>query len=176
MRLIVKNLARFVLVALILLAEASVAAFSAFVVITPENQGRYPFLVQVRTVAQHASRSRIKIIGPVDGRQQAWVIVCKEYVDAGGQNRRKLVWYGEGGTDVESLIRLRPGRTALPGFGDRPYGYVEVELSHEQMRRAYIYIDYPFEVRDGGYYYSIDLAYYLEGGLGRKSTIQWETR
>jgi hypothetical protein len=42
------------------------------------------------------------------------------------------------------------------------------------MQRSYLYIDFPQPVLDEGYYYSIDLAYYLEGALGKKSQIQWE--
>ena len=41
------------------------------------------------------------------------------------------------------------------------------------MRRAYIYIDYPRPVDDGGYYYSIDLAHYLKDNPRRKSEIRW---
>lgn len=44
------------------------------------------------------------------------------------------------------------------------------------MRRAYIYFDHHRPVDDGRGYCSIDLTCYLEGDLGKKSVIQWDTR
>ncbi len=42
------------------------------------------------------------------------------------------------------------------------------------MARSYVYIDFPRPVNDGGYYYSVDLAYYLDGPLGKDIEIYWE--
>lgn len=172
----ITHLRYLILILSVSLVDIAFAAFSAFAVITPENEAEYPFLIQVKALAGDEERSRIRIVGTIGESRHAWLIVCKNYVNSSGQNFRKYFWYGEQDKNIERISRLNPGQTTLPESGKQMYEYVEVELPNEQMRRAYIYIDYPVEVRDGGYYYSIDLAYYLEGGLGKKSVIQWETR
>lgn len=163
------------LMALTLLAVAStaMAAFSRFVVITPANEAKYPLLIQVEAVPGHERRSRIRVVGDVGSDQRAWLVVCRESVDPGGQYFRDVFWFDAKDANIERYIQLFSEQTRVPGRGDHLYPYVELELSHEQMRRAYIYIDYPYPVDDGGYYYSIDLAYYLESDLGKKSEIQW---
>ena len=158
------------------LVNSAFAAFSAFVVITPENEAEHPFLIQVMAVANFEEHSRVRIIGAIDESRHAWLVVCKNYVNSSRQNFRNFFWYGKQNEEIERVTRLHTGQTALPEWDDNIYDYVEVELSHEQMRRAYIYIDYPFEINDGGYYYSIDLAYYIEGSEGKKNAIRLGTR
>lgn len=176
MKSMIWHLRQFILILAASLVNAAFAASSAFVVITPENEAKYPFLIEAIPVTDHEQHSRIRIIGTINGSRHAWLIICKKYVNSSGQNFRGFFWYSGRHEEIERVTRLHPGQTTLPESGDQIYEYVEVELSHEQMRRAYIYIDYPFEVMDGGYYYSIDLAYYLEGSRGKKSTIRWETQ
>jgi len=160
----------------IFFTEASFAQVSAFVVITPENEAEHSFQIQVETVPERKNYSRVRVIGPIDGRRQAWVIVCKEYVNASGQNFRNYLWYRGVNKNIQRVRRLHPGQTRPNGFTAQEHEYVEVDLPRDQIRRAYIYIDYPSEVDDGGYYYSIDLAFYLEADQGKKSSIRWETR
>lgn len=170
------HLRQFFLILSTSLVNTAFAASSAFVVITPENEAEHPFSIEVNAVADHEQRSRVRIIGPVNGSQHTWLIICKKYLSPSRQNFRGFFWYRDRHKEIERATRLYPDQIRLPESGDKTYEHVEVELSHEHMRRAYIYIDYPFEVRDGGYYYSIDLAYYLEGSLGKKSVIEWETQ
>ncbi len=158
------------------LVNAAFAASSQFVVVTPANEAQHPFLVQVKAVADDDERSRVRVIAAVDGGQRAWLILCKTYLNSSGQNFRNVLWFSAKNQNIERVTRLAPEQTTLSESGEKSYSYVEVELSYEQMRRAYIYIDYPRPIDDGGDYYSIDLAYYLEGSRGKKSVIQWETR
>lgn len=158
------------------LVSAAFASWSGFVVITPENEAEHPFSVQVKAVADHEGRSRIRVIGAVGGSQRAWLIICKTSVGSDNQNFRNVFWFAAENEDIEGFIQLFPDQITVSESGEQSHPYVEIDLSHEQMQRAYIYIDYPKPVDDGGYYYSIDLAYYLDGGQGKKSAIQWETR
>ena len=176
MKLVISVLKKLILIFSLSLVNAAFAASSAFFVITPENEVEHPFLIQVKVVADNEERSRIRIVGAIDGYRHAWLIVCKKYLNSSRQNFRGFFWYSSRHREIERVTRLHPGQTTLPESGEQMYEYVEVELSHEQMRRAYIYIDYPFEIMDGGDYYSIDLAYYLEGSRGKKSMIRWETQ
>ena len=166
----------FILILSVSLMKAAFAASSTFVVITPENETEHPFLIQVKGVAGHKEHSRVRVVGANDASRHAWLVICKKYVYASRQNFRNYFWYGEQVKEIERVVELHPTQTTLPKSGDQVYDYVEVELSHDQMRRAYIYIDSAFEINDGGYFYSIDLAYYLEGSSGKKSIIQWENK
>jgi hypothetical protein len=165
-----KNL---ILIVLLTIAGGAMAASSRFVVITPKNEVEHPFMIKVRGVAGQGGWSRVRVVGDVGAHQRAWLVVCKYSVGAGSQNFRGVFWFDAQDENIERYIQLFPEQTALPESGDRLYPYVEAELPDEQMRRAYIYIDYPHPVDDGGDYYSIDLAYYLEGSLGKKSEIEW---
>ncbi len=167
---------KLILILLLSFASAAFASFSALVVITPENEARHSFSVQVNGVAGLGERSRVRVIGDVGGGQRVWLIICKTPVDSSRQQFRDVLWSHAENHDIERYIQLFPEQTTESESGERSNPYVEVELSNEQMRRAYIYIDYPRPVDDGGYYYSIDLAYYLEGSLGKERSIEWESR
>jgi hypothetical protein len=176
MSLMIGHKKKLLLILWLSLVNAAFAASSRFVVITPANETRHPFLVQVKAVADDNERSRIRVIGAVDGGQRAWLILCETYLNSCGSNFRNVLWFSAMNAKIERVTRLTPEQTTLSKSEKKTYSYVEVELSHEQMRRAYIYIDYPRQIDDGGGYYSIDLAYYLEGSRGKKSVIQWETQ
>lgn len=167
--------ARKTLTVLVLLAFASaaMAAFSRFVVITPENEAEHRFLVQVQAMTDYRDRSRVRVVGAVVEHLRIWLVVCRTSVHADEQHFRDVFWFDANNENIERYIRLFPEQTTLPESGDQLHSFVEVELPHEQLRRAYIYIDHPRPVLDGGYFYSIDLAYYLKGDLGKKSEIQW---
>ena len=163
------------MVILLLLANIAFASFSSFVVISPVNEQKYPFMIQVRPAESQKDHTYIRIIGPVDGYQKVWLIVCKRPLQPARQNFRSAIWEGmEQNTEIVSKTRLEPKKITLPETGGQQYVYVEATLSNEEMQRSYLYIDYPAAVDDGGFYYSIDLAYYLEGPSGKKSLIQWE--
>lgn len=168
------------LVATVLLAfafsAAAVASWSRFVVITPANESEYPIVVRVEAVPGDEGRSRIRVIGDIGKWQRPWLVVCRTSVDPCGPYFRDMFWFGADNEKVELWMQLFPEQTLVPGWRGHLYPYVELKLSPEQMHRAYIYIDFPHPVDDGGYYYSIDLAYYLEGTLGKKSDVQWEAK
>ena len=163
------------IIIMLLATNIAIAAFSSFVVITPENEAKYPFLIQPQPVENQADLIRIRVIWPVDGHKKVWLIMCKQSLRPANQNFRSTIWEDkENSKEIVSLSQLKPGLIILPESGNQQFAYVEVVLSSDEMRRSYLYIDHPSEVHDGGYYYSIDLAYYLKGPLGKKSLIQWE--
>ncbi len=161
---------------LLAFAGAATASWSRFVVITPANETEYPIVVQVEAVPGHEGRSRIRVIGDVGSRQRAWLVVCRTSVNPCGPYFRDMFWFGAENEDVKLWMQLFPEQTLVPGWRGHLYPYVELELPAEQMHRAYIYIDFSHPVDDGGYYYSIDLAYYLKGALGKKGDLKWEAQ
>ena len=50
---------KFGFVIMLLPANIVLAAFSAFVVITPENEAKHPFLIQAQAVENQPDRTRI---------------------------------------------------------------------------------------------------------------------
>lgn len=166
---------RFASVIMLLLTNSVFAAFSAFVIITPENEANHPFLIQAQPMENQPNHTRIRVIGPVAGHKKVWLIVCKQSLLPTSQNFRTTIWEGRNNEDeIVNINQLNPGVITLPETGSQEYAYVEVILSSDEMQSSYLYIDYPHQVFDGGYYYSIDLAYYLEDPSGKKSQIQWE--
>jgi hypothetical protein len=160
---------------MLLAANIGLAASSAFVVITPENEAKHPFLIQAQPVEDQTDLTRIRVIGPVNGSQKVWLIICEQSLPPASQNFRSIVWAGrENNRGIVNINQLKPGQTILPETGSQQQAYVEVILSGAEMKSSYLYIDYPQETYDGGNYYSIDLAYYLKGPQGKKSLIQWE--
>ena len=151
------------------------AAFSEFVVITPANDSEHGFLIRAKTVTGRTDQTRVRVIGPINGDKIVWLVLCKNTLQRDEQNFRTVIW-GEDKArkDITRVVRLNPGRIMVPESGGYEQAYVEITLSDEHMARGYIYIDYPRPVDDGGYYYSVDLAYYLAGPLGKKSEIHWE--
>ena len=165
------------LVILVLHADIASAYFSAFVVITPRNEAEHPFLIQASAVEDQPGFTRIRVIGPVDASRKAWLIKCEQSLLPDSQNFRSAIWEGrESHKAIIDINLLEPTSTGLQESDGQQRAYVEVLLSNEELKRSYVYIDYPYEVRDGGYYYSIDLAYYLHGPSARKSMIQWEKK
>lgn len=159
---------------LLMQIKVAMAIFSELVVITPQNETEHPFEIQVQAVENRPGHHRIRVTGPVDDDQRAWLILCRRSLHPEKQNFRQAIWQGgTGNMDVVQITRLKP-QYPPDKSGVYKQAYVEVVLSDDAMKRSYLYVDFPQNVDDGGYYYSIDLAYYLPGPAGRKSMIRWE--
>ena len=155
---------------------SSHAAFSRFVAITPDNEKEYPFLIQVQPVKDIKSQSRIKVSGSFVRDKHVWLIVCEKPLQSKQLYFRDYIWYGvDKGTQVVRLKKLQVHKLVTEKAEKQTLPYVEIVLNHEEMRRAYLYIDFPTPVKDGGYYYAIDLAFYMQGKLGKKKKIEWES-
>jgi len=150
------------------------ATFSEFARITPETEERHNIYVQILPV--EGQQDKYKIMPPkAPDWLSAYLIICKEKVPPQKQNFREYIWSGwQGRADVLSLAPLLP-----PGqYWPANLGYVippkpaEVILDKSLITRSYLYIDFPHNVSDGGYYYCIDLATYPLPG-DRKTSISY---
>ena len=150
------------------------AASSRFVVITPSNESNHPFTISIKPADGSKYRSNITITGIFRKAQSNWLVVRKKYANSGEQNLRNYIWYDRPLVDPNRIQRLTILMPEVSLEKNIQPDTLEIELSNSEIKRAQIYIDYPREIDDGGYYYSLDLPYYLKGSLGKKSTIKWE--
>lgn len=160
---------------LLISAQTTIGATSGFVVITPKNDAEHLFLVETWRVTSQPDRTRIRVTWPLDKDKRAWLVVCDKSLLEDEQKFRTILWSED--HEGECAIGLRQfsqRETTLPESGRVRYAYVELTLPDEKMARSYLYIDFPQTIDDGGPYYSVDLGYYLEGPLGKKSEIYWE--
>ncbi len=160
---------------LLISAQPAIGASSGFVVITPKNDADHLFLVEVRPETTQPDRTRIRVTWPLDEEKRAWLVVCDKSLLEDEQNFRTILWGVN--HELECAIGIRQfsqRHTTLPESGSVRYAYVELTLPDEKMARSYLYIDFPQAIDDGGPYYSVDLGYYLDGPLGKKSEIHWE--
>ena len=155
--------------------DLALAVFSALVVITPANEISHPFSIETHPVQNGKDLMRVTVTGSLKGGQTAWLIVCKQSRQPDQQNFRAAIWnHGPENDEIISIRQLHPTQPHAAATGEQRQADITAVLTSAEMKRSYIYIDYPREVRDGGYYYSVDLAYYLPGDSGKKSLIQWE--
>lgn len=156
---------------LTLLAPAASARFSKFACISPDTPNPDGALQVVPEVTfSSAAQDQVTVrvtIAPrnqqYDGRQ-CWLIICKKPVNPDRQDfRHAILLPKQPRDDIERITPL----TAAPGVSPSAGGAasaarsIAVQLSRELASRAYIYIDYPSPVMDGGYYFSIDIPSYL---------------
>ena len=139
------------------------ASWSDFAHVTPATEKEYNLRVQLIPLDTGESRFKIKCRAVGFDEKLAWLIITEKALSSQEQRQRAHLW---GSAQPEKAIRLKTlilpeGVGALMEEEEAPLFY-EVELDAELMKTAYIYIDFPFPVKDGGYFYSIDLNAYLE--------------
>ena len=155
-----------------LLASQTHGQFSAFARITPETEKKHNIQVQILPVRGWESKCRI-IPPKVHQGMSTYLIVCRERVPPKEQNFRGYIWYRDRDwdryqgryqdrTDILSVAPLLPyglDQYPNPSYVVSPKPN-HVVLDRSLLERSYIYIDYPTEMTDGGYYYCIDLSTY----------------
>ena len=82
--------------------------------------------------------------------KHAWLILSSRKLSKNEQNLRYYIWEGTGA----------PANMVLKSKINPATNDYEVKLTNQIIHSAYIYIDFPRPVNDGGYYYSIDLWRY----------------
>lgn len=147
---------------LVLVVVQAHAAWSAFAHVTPETEKKYQLAVDITPIQNEKDGFRIKFPAVGYDHKQAWLIVTSDKLTEKEQELRNYIWESiKPPKRILVKAKLSPRETAaLSSRRDEPRHY-EVELSAEMIERAYIYIDFPSMVLDGGYYYSIDLPAYL---------------
>lgn len=144
----------------ILAAVQARAAWSAFAHVTPETEERYGLVVYVTQIEKDSFRIRLPAVGY--DHKRAWLIIASDRLTEREQALRSYIWQSTKPPRpilVKAKLSPRQSSASSPKQGEPRY--YEVELSSEMIKRAYIYIDFPSVVLDGGYFYSIDLPAYL---------------
>lgn len=145
---------------LLLFSKQSIPVWSAFAHVTPDTQDQYGIEVHIRALDDFPEnrpniKYRVRFRAFEQGLMSAWLVLSREPLSATEQELRDYFWWNKSPEKeiVEtSLLEAREIDAEL---------YYEVELEAKEIARSYIYIDFPEEVDDGGYYYSIDFPSYL---------------
>ncbi len=151
--------------ALLTLSTQAFASASRYAYVTPETEHKYKLNVQVAPTNKEKTTYLIRLRAVEFPVKQAWLIVTPEPISSAAQNQRARFW-GETLTtdDAEFIVPLRPNEVPMFSQSNEPdkEKYYEVLVPAEQINRTYIYIDFPSQVNDGGYFYSIDIDAYVK--------------
>ncbi len=150
-------------VAILFFATQAEASWSAFAHVTPYTQEKYKLDVSITPVEDVENKFLIRFKAVEYDFKLAWLIVSADALSEKGQVLRDYIWSASK-TEKEILIKSKLMPTGIGGFipqNMKNKHFYEVELDAEIIKRAYIYIDFPSVVMDGGLYYSVDLGSYL---------------
>lgn len=155
-------IAHIIILIFILVAIPANATWSSFAYVTPETENNYGLKIEVSKIENEKGKYRTKIFGITnDEMKQAWLIISSEKLTENEQNLRSYIWESiKPSKYILVKAKLNPNKSFSFETKKKP-GHYEVDLSSVMMERAYIYIDFPVKVYDGGWYYSIDLPAYL---------------
>ncbi len=137
---------------LLFFTTTALGMFSEFIHITPETRNKFdmPVCVTSATEAPSAKKIVFQLLRGSEIEKHAWLIVTREYLYPKNQNFRSYIWESpKFDSNVEVHVKINNLENE-----DK----AEVIISEYLMDRAYIYIDFPHAIFDGGYYYSIDLS------------------
>jgi hypothetical protein len=159
-----RHITLWALLTLMLVALPAFARFSQFVCISPDNadpQNRIQPVITFSSSTQDHVTIQVPII---EGSRQYWLIVCKEPLIAEKQNFRKMVQQtAEKREDVVLVAPLTADRGVPTEAGITTNGTsITIQMSLELAGRAYIYVDYPHIVMDGGYFWAIDIPRFVK--------------
>jgi hypothetical protein len=146
---------------LLLVASAAPASFSQFVSLSPDNENKYQEVRPVITRKENVVTVRIPYR---DGPKKYWLIVSDKPLRNGEQEFRDFIWKGAGTrTDIVLLVPLGPSVQRTQGGDIREEkSEIQLVLPYQFAQRAYIYHDFPTLVKDGGFYYTIDIPSYVK--------------
>ncbi len=155
------NMKNIIILVLLLITSQAQAAWSDFAYVIPETENKYKLDIEFSPVENRANTYRIKFKAVGYSHKQAWLIVTADSLSKKEQELRNFIWQAIPPSKV-ILIKalLNPVNNKLSSKDELSL-YYEVELSSTILKKAYIYIDFPSVVFDGGYYYTIDLSAFL---------------
>ena len=132
---------------------------SMFVRVTHENQREYSLRVRILPVLGQDDKYTIMLDTAPSPREylRTYLIVCRDKIPPEKQDFRPYLWKED--RDRQDILLMAP---LLPrDFRRQTFsGHAEFVLDAFLLAKAYIYIDFPGPVADGGYYYCIDLSTY----------------
>lgn len=142
------------------------AMWSSFAYVTPETEKEYKIEVYVSEIPKDTSKYLIKIKSPnMHNQKMAWLIISSGRIKKDDQIFRTSFWDGKIPEDVIVKTMLKPIEEDMLSDSykqkDLKQQTFEIVLDKNMIANAYVYIDFSRVVKDGGYYYSIDLATYL---------------
>ena len=145
----------------LLYVQQAIASWSAFAVVTPESQSRYD--VKIESDVSDSGTCTIKFDAIQYPYEHAWLILTSRKLSKTEQELRYFIWEHTNappGLILKSKISPAIDRTKFMDHENINDGYYEITLTNRTDHHAYVYIDYPRPIDDGGYYYSIDLGAY----------------
>jgi len=159
-------MSKFLLILISLMIPSLVqASWSRYAYVSPETESEFELKVYVAPADKSNETYVVRLKAVSFPFKQAWVITTPKPLSPENQNQRNRFWSEEMNVSgVESIIPLRPKGIAMfkeaeESKKDKVY---ELVIPTSQIRRTYIYIDFPSPVNDGGYFYSIDIGSYVK--------------
>ena len=132
-------------------ASTSFARFSEFVRLTPDVDSNHNLSVTVSPVSNQNVQVKFKWS---DQSKKCWLIVFKDDQSVPDNlDFREIIWNRQT-TLPSSVTQLIP----LPNNDSE---FIEVTLKQSLISHAFICVDFPSMVLDGGYYYTVDLRSFL---------------
>ncbi|WP_078118480.1 hypothetical protein [Thiosocius teredinicola] len=149
---------KLVAILLFVFSSSSYSVWSAFAHVTPATESEYGIRVEFAEINQNLNREyRIKIPAIGHGYQKAWLVLTAQPLEKSGAELRAYIWWKE-----QPKARVLSALEMIPKVTKEGIFY-ETLLSEDEVQNGYIYVDYPHEMFDGGYYYSIELRSYVSG-------------
>lgn len=151
---------------ILVLFKSSYATWSSFAHVTPETEKEYKIKVELLIDSTDTSRFLVKIKAPRKSHsKKVWLVVSDKKIEKENQKFRDFFWFGKHSKDIVIWSMLKP-------IEKNPHVYTaeqravkqekfEIIIKKKLLTTTYIYIDFPSVTYDGGYFYSIDLATYL---------------
>jgi len=149
---------RFLVVVLLFIPLHALGSWSGFAHVTPTTESKYGLTVELKEVAKNLFRVKLEAVG-YDSKR-AWLITSPRSLSSKEQMLRFEIWDRKKSPLLKRLLK--------PKIVKNKYFY-DIRLYRDTLSSSYIYIDFPRPVRDGGYYYSIDLPSYLSQYQGLKN-------
>lgn len=143
---------------LIFLMNQAFASWSGFAAVTPESKSKYNIDLKT-TISPKSENCTVTMQALAYPSKHAWLILTSKQLSEKEQELREFIWNGS--LEPSSLvkkIKLSPGGADKNGEENIKNLYYEFTISEVESKGAYVYIDFPDLVFDGGYYYSIDVG------------------
>lgn len=127
--------------------------FSQHVRVTPENYGKHKLKVQF--ITENDESVRVTVEGKILAGLSNFLITMPNRISEDRQNFRYLIWKNgdENALQAQSIKTLK----ANPTQADAKVFSVVFHIKQEELNQAYLYLDYPTPILDGGFYYTVDL-------------------
>ena len=148
------------------------ASWSKFAHVTSENKDTYKLNISAQRQSSNPEIYDIKFRSDFFDLNRplgkcAWLIISKRKLTPDEQIRRFDIWKPDRvNEDLLVVAKLQPKFDMVLDEEEKRYKPIqrdfELTLHENMIQHAYIYIDFPRSVFDGGYYYSIDLATFIE--------------